>query len=400
VGSRAAELRSEHRLDSLWSREAVFLLNNLVLVGLCFVIFWGTFFPLISEAVTGREASVGPPWFDRYTVPLALVLVLLSGIGPVIAWRRATAANTRRTFLVPTAAAGAVLVALVAAGVTESVTALLMFVFAAFVIAVVAQELWRGVGARRAMSGEGPARALVSLVRRNRRRYGGYTVHVGMAVLFIGVAASSAFQDARDVQLRPGQTTTVDGYEIRYVRPTSSITQRAGDVERINLGAVLEVRRDGKRVATLRPERGYYPSRDAALGAIGRYFEGESVSEVGMRAGLRRDVWTAVQPDIGQLRRLVEEGDRVFERAAASLDRADQATLLGIAITRLVQRYREQPPPATFRLIASPMVAWIWIGGLIVFAGGLIALWPAPDAALRRARAGYAARVARELGRA
>ena len=103
VLSRASELRSEHRLDSLLSREAVFLLNNLVLVGLCFVIFWGTFFPLISEAVTGNEASVGPPWFDRYIVPLSLVLVLLSGIGPVIAWRRATAANLRRNLARPAA---------------------------------------------------------------------------------------------------------------------------------------------------------------------------------------------------------------------------------------------------------------------------------------------------------
>src|SRR4051794_14952956 len=101
VVARRDLLRSENQLDSLLSREAVFLLNNLVLVGLCFVVFWGTFFPLISEAVTGTKASVGPPWFSRYTVPLALVLVLLSGIGPVIAWRRATAANARRNFVVP-----------------------------------------------------------------------------------------------------------------------------------------------------------------------------------------------------------------------------------------------------------------------------------------------------------
>ena len=101
VVSRRAALRSEHRLDSLLSREAIFLVNNLVLVGLAFVVFWGTFFPLISEAVTGTKAAVGPPWFDRYTVPLALVLVLLSGIGPVIAWRRATLANARRNFLWP-----------------------------------------------------------------------------------------------------------------------------------------------------------------------------------------------------------------------------------------------------------------------------------------------------------
>ena len=114
VVSRRAALRSEHRLDSLLSREAVFLGNNLVLVGLAFVVFWGTFFPLISEAVTGTKAAVGPPWFDRYTVPLALVLVLLSGIGPVIAWRRATLANARRNFLWPTAVALVTLVALLA----------------------------------------------------------------------------------------------------------------------------------------------------------------------------------------------------------------------------------------------------------------------------------------------
>src|SRR5450756_162988 len=116
VVTRREMLRSEHRLDSLLSRESIFLGNNVVLVGLCFVIFWGTYFPLISEALNGQEASVGPPWFDRYTVPLALVLVLLSGIGPVIAWRRATLANARRNFLAPTAVAMLALLALLLIG--------------------------------------------------------------------------------------------------------------------------------------------------------------------------------------------------------------------------------------------------------------------------------------------
>src|SRR5439155_13131024 len=137
-------LRSEHRLDSLLSREAAFLLNNLVLVGLCFVVFWGTFFPLISEGVTGDKASVGPPWFDRYTVPLALLLVLLSGIGPVIAWRRATPANLRRNFLVPVGVALATALALLAAGVDRKPLALTMFCCAAFVLASVGQEFFRG----------------------------------------------------------------------------------------------------------------------------------------------------------------------------------------------------------------------------------------------------------------
>src|SRR5947209_2443772 len=124
VASRASTLRSEHRLESLVSRESAFLANNLVLVGLCFVIFWSTYFPLISEALTGREASVGPPWFDRYTVPLALVLVLLAGIGPVIAWRRATLANARRNLTGPALLALLALGALLVAGVQHKPLAL------------------------------------------------------------------------------------------------------------------------------------------------------------------------------------------------------------------------------------------------------------------------------------
>src|SRR4029079_12973930 len=143
VATRADGLRSEHRLDSLLSREAVFLLNNLVLVGLCFVVFWGTFFPLISEAVTGTKAAVGPPWSSRYTVPLALVLVLLAGVGPVIAWRGASLRNLARTFAIPLGVARAALVALLAAGAAARPAAPVMFCCGAFVAAAVAQEFWR-----------------------------------------------------------------------------------------------------------------------------------------------------------------------------------------------------------------------------------------------------------------
>src|ERR1700731_1388555 len=156
VVSRRDMLRSQHRLDSLLSRESIFIANNLVLVALCFVIFWGTYFPLISAAFTGHESLVGPPWFDRYTVPLALVLVLLSGIGPVIAWRRATLANARRNFLVPTGAALLTLAVLEIAGVTQKPFALAMFCCAAFVFGSIGQEFFRGTRARRAMAGESP----------------------------------------------------------------------------------------------------------------------------------------------------------------------------------------------------------------------------------------------------
>jgi cytochrome c-type biogenesis protein CcmF len=388
VVSRRGQLRSEHRLDSLASREAVFLLNNLVLVGLCFVIFWGTFFPLISEAVTGRRASVGPPWFDQYTVPLALALVLLAGVGPVIAWRAASASHVARSFGVPVAVAGAMAAALLAAGVGARPLALVMFCCAAFVVAAVGQEFWRGVRARRAVSGESPLVALVALVRRNRRRYGGYVVHMGMALVFVGVAASSAFQQARDVRLSPGQTARVAGYDISYVRPTTDLVD-----EKVSLGAVLDVRRDDRRVAILRPSRGYYPSSgQEGMGNIARIFEGEATSEVGLAAGFRRDVWTAVQPDLTRLKRFIRDADRRFADAGPELQ--------GLLIAAIVQRYQERPPPATFRLIVSPLVTWIWLGALVAIAGALIALWPAPATVRARVRAAAAHRLAREPGRA
>src|SRR5215211_3787034 len=400
VTSRAESLRSEHRLDSLLSREAAFLLNNLVLVALCFVVFWGTFFPLISEAVTGDQASVGPPWFNRYITPLALVLVLLSGIGPLIAWRRATVANLRRSFALPVGVAALVLAALVGAGVTGSIPALLMFAFAAFVLAAVGQELWRGVRARRAMSRDSVPAALVALVRRNRRRYGGYTVHVGIAVLFVGVAASSAFQSQRLVELRPGQTERIGGYAITYERPTSRLIAAGnGRLERIDLGARLLVRRGDGPPQVLDTYKSYFPSMASELGPISRFFEGEATSEVALRAGLRRDLWTAVGPDIGRLQPRIDEGDKVFAEAS-DLSEADRGALLAEALRGLTRSYTDDPPPATFRFIVSPMVSWIWLGGLIVFGGAAIALWPAGARARRPATAAGLARVARELERA
>ena len=404
VVSRAADLRSEHRLDSLFSRESMFLLNNLVLVGLVFVVFWGTFFPLISEAVTGTKASVGPPWFNQYITPLALVLVLLSGVGPVIAWRRATLASLRRTMLGPTLFAVAVLVVLlVAGGVAGEPGALLMFVLGAFVAGTVWQELWRGVRARRAMSDDSLPAAVVSLFARNRRRYGGYVVHLGVALLFVGIAASSAFQQARDVELSPGQSASIGGYDVAYVKATSAVVPAPnGRLERIDLGAIMRVSRDGKPVGEMVSRRSFFPSSDPQMGAVSRFFEGEATSEVALDAGVRRDLWTVVSPDVRGLMPRVKEGDKVFAGAAESGQLSDEAAsaFLGEALRGLTRSYATDPPPATFRLIVSPLVTWIWIGAIVTFLGGLIAIWPAPSGARSRVRAGYAARVARELGRA
>jgi cytochrome c-type biogenesis protein CcmF len=393
VLSRRRELRSEARLDSLLSRESVFLLNNLVLIGLCFVIFWGTFFPLISEAITGDEASVGPPWFDSYTTPLALVLVLLAGVGPIVAWRRVTLRGLRRSFLAPLAGVAVTLAALLAlTPAAESPASLVMFCFVAFVLTVVGQEFWRGASARRVMSGDAWPRALARLVGRNRRRYGGYIVHVGIATLFLGVAASSAFHEQRDVRLSPGESTKVGDYTLTYREPTAAIADdRARTGAPISLGAVIDARKGDERF-TLRPTRNYYPSQDPGRGPIGRFFEGEATSEVDVRWGLRRDLWTAIQPDLRSLERPIREANRRFAEASGDVQ--------AVVIAALTERYRRDPPPAAFRAIVSPMVAWIWIGGAIVLVGALTALWPSPEARLRRVTSLYGARLGRELSRA
>jgi len=394
VVTRRATLRSEHRLDSLLSRESIFLANNLVLVGLCFVIFWGTYFPLISEALTGQEASVGPPWFDRYTVPLALVLVLLSGIGPVIAWRRATLANARRNFVVPCSLALATFAGLELAGAAGKPFASAMFCCAAFVLGSVGQEFVRGTRARSAMAGEPAPRALVSLVRRNRRRYGGYIVHVGIAVLFVGVAASSSFQHATELGLSPGQSARVGAYTVRYVRPTATVTPRydtAHTGSTLNLGAQLDVSKGGRHVATLNPSEGYYASGEAAQGTVGSLIGGQPVSHIAMDAGITRDVWTAVQPDIEApaLARIVKVGDRTLPPEDGIL-----------AVGYIAKSYLRNPPQAQFHFIVSPLVMWIWIGGLIAVGGGLTAIWPAPSTLRRRAAALARTRAVRGLARA
>jgi cytochrome c-type biogenesis protein CcmF len=395
VVSRRALLASENRIESLLSREAVFLMNNLVLVALTFVVFWGTFFPLISEALTGSKHALGPPWFAKYVVPLTIILAVLSGIGPVLSWRRATALNARRNFAIPLLiAAGAVVLSL-ELGAGRRPAAELMFAACAFLLGCVGQEFWRGARARRAMTGEVLPVALVSLVRRNRRRYGGYLVHAGVALLFVGLAASSAFQHVTTPTLQVGQTARIAGYAIHYDRPTATITTKGGRLEKINLGSDLTVRQ-GKTVVThLHTERGYYPTDDNSLGVVSRYFEGEQTSEVGLKAGARRDIWTVISPDTDPLRPIISQGDKVFGQAK-DLNPTMGAALLGQAIRGIVNRYERNPPPAQFRFIISPLVSWIWWGALVILFGGAISIWPPPGGATSRVRARYLARVGRE----
>jgi cytochrome c-type biogenesis protein CcmF len=399
IVSRLDDLRSQKQIDSLASRESVFLVNNLLLVALTAVIFWGTFFPLISELFTGEKASLAAPWFDRYTTPLAIGLVLFTGIGPLLAWRRVSWVSARRVFRLPLAVAAVAAAALVlltdAAG---EPWAFALFVFAAFALTGLAQEFWRGAAARRSLAGGSLPAALVAVVSRNRRRYGGYVVHIGIIVLLIGIAASSSFQTNRDLTLRPGEGAVVNGRDITYVKPTVDVTP-----EYIQFGGVLRVEEDGGRVTTLHPSRRYFRPTGQEGGTIGSFFNGEATSEVGLQPGPGSDLWTAMQPGIAAVQQRVRAADKGFEacvraapgspeecKALAAMMRAAAADpslrppalaqiakLQSLAIDRIARSYLTDRSPATFRVIVDPLVTWMWIGGLIALAGALIALWPA-----------------------
>jgi cytochrome c-type biogenesis protein CcmF len=408
IVSRLDDLRSEKRIDSLLSRESVFLINNLLLVALTAVIFWGTFFPLISQLFTGNKASLAAPWFDRYTTPLAILLVLFTGIGPLLAWRRVSWTAARRVFLRPAIFAALVAIVLVlTTDTTHRPWAFALFVFASFALAGLLQEFWQGAAARRKISGGSFPAALLGVTSRNRRRYGGYIVHIGIAVVLIGIAASSSFQTNREVNLRPGQSTVIDGRKITYLRPTVGANR-----QEFTFGALLGVQEGGKRFAVMHPTRSYFRPTGVQSGTISSFFNGEATSEVGLKAGLGSDFWTAVQPNIGLVQRRVHLADKGFQaclsaaagtppqcQAVAAMMRAAaanpalragalaQITSLQLATAdRIAKSYLSDRAAATFKVIINPLVTWMWIGGLIALAGAAVALWPS-----RRRRSGFAA---------
>ncbi|TFH24123.1 MAG: heme lyase CcmF/NrfE family subunit, partial [Myxococcales bacterium] len=190
---RLKELRPRHQLDSIMSRESAFLFNNLLLVGIAFATFWGTVFPVLSEWVRGVKITVGPPFFNRVNAPLAIALLLLMGIGPIIAWRRSTVANLARTFLSPTLVGLATGIVALALGM-RSLSALLVVSMSAFVLHAIVWAFHRGATARRAMVGERYGTALLALLTKNQRRYGGYVIHLGVVFMFMGVTMSSIYR--------------------------------------------------------------------------------------------------------------------------------------------------------------------------------------------------------------
>src|SRR5829696_2434321 len=253
VLSRLPLLRSKTRLESPVSREASFLYNNLLLVAFCLTILWGVLYPILTEALRGEPITVGPPYYNFFLKAFGLPLLVLMGIGPLIAWRRASLRGLGRTFAWPIGVALATGVALLALGAGSSIPGLIGYTFCAFVLASITLEFARGTRARRALSGGSWPGALAQLVGRNRRRYGGYVVHAAIILLAIGVVGSSAYDTTREQRLRAGETMAVGDYRLTYRAAT---TERAANA--IEVRAVVDVERNGKQLGTMRPGKNRY----------------------------------------------------------------------------------------------------------------------------------------------
>jgi cytochrome c-type biogenesis protein CcmF len=241
-----------------------------------------------------------------------------------------------------------------------------MFGGVAFVLSVVTRELVRGAGERRRATGEAWPVAARRLVANNRRRYGGYLAHAGISLLFLGIAASSAFMVQRDVHLKPGQTATINGAQVTYRQATvRAFDDPSGTGAALSFGAILDVQRGGKHLV-LRPAHNVYQSSDPSIGPFARLFEGESTSEVALRWGVRSDLWTAIQPDLSILQKPVAMADQRFGNADPKVK--------GTILQAIGQMYLARAPSATFRVIFFPFVAWIWLGGALILLGAIVAL--------------------------
>jgi cytochrome c-type biogenesis protein CcmF len=317
VVSRLPLLRSKTRLESPVSREATFLYNNLLLVAFCLTILWGVVYPILTEAVRGEAITVGPPYYNFFLKTFGLPLLLLMGIGPLIAWRRASLRGLGRIFAWPIGAALATGLVLLALGAGSSVPGLVGYTFCAFVLASIVLEFARGTRARHALSRGSWASAFADLIGRNRRRYGGYIVHASIVLLAIGVVGSSAYDTTREQRLRPGQTMAVGDYTLTYRGATE---QRGANA--MELRAVVDVERGGRHLGTMRPGKN-------------NYFAEQQVSN----------------------------------EAAIRSDRLNGEDLFLIA-------EQIRPSGVFLKALVKPLVNLIWIAGFVFVGGALIALWP------------------------
>ena len=230
VFKRLPQLRSPTRLESPISREAAFLYNNLLLLALCLTILWGVVYPLLSEAVRGEAVVLGRGYYDFFLRIFGLPLLLLMGVGPLIAWRRASLASLVTTFRLPTIVAVASGALLLVLGAGSSIPGLVAYTFSAFVMATIVMEFVRGTRARKALGAPSWPRAFSSLLGRNRRRYGGYVVHASIVLLAVGIAGSNAFDKVAEAKLRPGQSMQIGSYDLRYQSMAERQTANATEV--------------------------------------------------------------------------------------------------------------------------------------------------------------------------
>ncbi len=306
-------LSSRNELDSLLSRESSFLLNNLLLVGATFAIFWGTVFPIISEVVRGVKVTVGPPFFNQVTIPIFLTLLLLTGICPLISWRSASRRNLMKNFLYPFTAGLTGGIVLFIMGIRNTL-ALISFTLSIFVATTILTEFIRGTMARREMTGEGRLKAFFTLIRKNKRRYGGYVVHIGIILIFIGVTGK-AFKSEKVVTLTKGESSTVKNYTLRYDSYSEYPTRN-----KYIVATTLSIYKEGKKVGILTPEKDFYKGQE------------QPSSEVAIRSTLEEDLYV------------------------------------------ILAGYKNGS--ATFKIIINPLMSWMWIGGYVLVLGGIIVLWP------------------------
>ncbi len=343
--TRWDQLAAEVELESMVSREAAFLFNNLVFVGIAFSVLWGTLFPILSEAVRGTKITVGPPFFNKVNVPLGLLLLALTGIGPLIAWRRASTANLKRQFTWPLATGIATGLALFAAGMRDFYV-LVALVLAGFVVGTLAQEFARGTSARHRMYSESYPLALARLVAKNRRRYGGYIVHLGMVIYFVAFTGM-VFKRDREATLKPGESVEVQSPFGHVYRFTHVGVSQYEALNRHVTAATVEVMKDGKKTGLMTSEKRQH------VDSFGNPTF-EPSTEVAIRSGLQEDVYI------------------VF---AGSVNGTEEAV---------------------YRFTINPLVWWVWYGGMVLVAGGLITMWPGGPTGptVQRAQAGYEARLA------
>ena len=315
---RLPRLRSPTRLESAISREAAFLYNNLLLLALCLTIFWGVVYPLLSEAVRGEAVVLGREYYDFFLRVFGLPLLLLMGIGPLIAWRRASLRSLLTTFRWPTGVALVTGVVLLALGAGSSVPGLIAYTFAAFVVATITLEFVRGTRARKALGATSWPGAFSSLIARNRRRYGGYVVHAAIVLLAIGVAGSSAFDTVAEAKLTRGQAMEIGDYRLQYRALDERIAANATEIR-----AELAVTRGGRDLGTLEAGKNAYTIEE----------------QVSNEVGIRSDLLTG--EDLFVIAEQIDPDGAVY-----------------------------------FRVFVKPLVNLIWLAGLVFLLGSLITLWP------------------------